>query len=114
MDSWVHRDETTWAGILYLTPDAPLSSGTAFFRHKNTGIENKYQYDKADKEIKDELDNDSKNMDKWELIDYVGNKYNRLVLFQGMRNHRSMDYFGKDKNDGRLFQLWFFNTGDKL
>jgi hypothetical protein len=114
MDSWVHRDVTTWAAILYLTPDAPLSSGTGFFKHKRTGIENKIQYDKADKSIQKEVDDDGIHKDKWELVDYVGNKYNRLVLFQGSRNHRSMEYFGKDKNDGRLFQLWFFNTGPDL
>ena len=49
-------------------------------------------------------------MDKWELIDYVGNKYNRLVLFQGFRSHRSMEYFGDNINNGRLFQTWFFDT----
>ena len=114
MNSWVHRDRTTWAGILYLTPDAPLSSGTAFFRHKKTGIEDISEYNKSDEIIKKELDNDSNNINKWDMIDYVGNKYNRLVLFRGTRNHRSMDYFGKDKNDGRLFQLWFFNTGKNL
>jgi hypothetical protein len=114
MNSWVHRDETSWAGILYLTPNAPLSSGTGFFKHKRTGIEDKNQYDKADESVKKELDNDSNDIDKWEMVDYVGNKYNRLILFQGTRNHRSMDYFGKNKNDGRLFQLWFFNTGTDL
>jgi|TARA_R110002153_G_scaffold248467_3_gene404666 hypothetical protein len=114
MNSWVHRDQTSWAAILYLTPEAPVSSGTGFFKHKRTGIENKKQYDKAEGSVKKELDNDSNDMDKWEMIDYVGNKYNRLVLFQGTRNHKSMKYFGKNKNDGRLFQLWFFNTGADL
>src|SRR5215472_15252308 len=32
--TWVHSDHTTnWAGVLYLTPNAPPESGTAFFRH---------------------------------------------------------------------------------
>ena len=114
IDSWIHRDLTTWAAILYLTPDAPLSSGTGFFRHKRTGIENKYQYDMSGKDIQEELDCDSNNIKKWDMVDYVGNKYNRLVLFQGSRNHRSMEYFGENKYDGRLFQLWFFDTGDIL
>ncbi len=110
MDSWVHRDQTVWAGIIYLTPGAPLLSGTAFFKHKRTGIENLEEYNNSNKDIQKELDNDSQNMNKWEMIDYVGNKYNRLVLFQGSRNHRSMKYFGNNINDGRLFQTWFFDT----
>lgn len=110
MNSWVHRDETNWAGVIYLTPNAPLNSGTGFYRHKKTGIENKEEFDNLSEELKKEVNNDSEDMSKWELIDMVGNKYNRLVLFQGTRNHRSMEYFGNDINDGRLFQTWFFNT----
>ena len=29
MRSWIHRDRTSWAGVLYLTPNAPLEGGTA-------------------------------------------------------------------------------------
>ena len=46
------------------------------------------------------------------MLDRIANKYNRLILFRGMRNHSSMKYFGKDKNDGRLFQTWFFNADE--
>ena len=35
--SWIHVDHVTqWAGVLYLTPFAPASSGTGLFRHKLT------------------------------------------------------------------------------
>ena len=110
MKSWVHRDMTNWAGIIYLTPNAPLNSGTGFFKHKQTGIENLDEYNNLDTQLQKQVDCDSSNMDKWELIDYVGNKYNRLVLFQGFRSHRSMEYFGDNINNGRLFQTWFFDT----
>ena len=32
--SWLHVDGTDWAGVCYLTPDAPLSGGTGLFRKK--------------------------------------------------------------------------------
>ena len=51
MKSWVHRDETEWAGIIYLTPNAPLNSGTGFFKHKGTGIETLEEYNNLFKEI---------------------------------------------------------------
>ena len=107
MRSWVHRDCTDWAGIIYLTPDAPPESGTAFFKHKETGLE--LVGPDTPKEIADKMDVDSNNMSKWEMVDMVGNKFNRLVLFRGKRLHRSMTYFGDDKHSGRLFQLFFFN-----
>ena len=35
--SWIHTDAfNSHAGVLYLTPDAPLSAGTATFRYKPT------------------------------------------------------------------------------
>ena len=107
MKSWVHRDPTDWAGIVYLTPDAPLDAGTAFFRHIETGMESTPPG--TDKNIVQKMDNDSNNMSKWVMIDRVGNKYNRLVLFRGTRSHRSMTYFGDNKTNGRLFQVFFFN-----
>ena len=32
--SWIHCDATEWAGLVYLTPDAPANGGTRFYRHK--------------------------------------------------------------------------------
>src|SRR5205814_349065 len=37
--SKVHADAAIdWAGMVYLTPGAPMSTGTALFRHKETGF----------------------------------------------------------------------------
>jgi hypothetical protein len=49
-------------------------------------------------------------MTKWEMVDFIGNKYNRLVIYQGDLFHSSLDYFGTDINNGRLFQTFFFDT----
>jgi len=108
MDSWVHRDGTDWAGIIYLTPDAPPSAGTAFFKHKETG--HTRVLPDTPKEDEDKMNRDSTDMSKWDMVDNIGNVYNRLSLFRGKRSHRSMDYFGDSKETGRLFQLFFFNV----
>ena len=111
--SWVHADQTTkWAGVLYLTPDAPLSGGTGLFRHKATGIEKAPMLSNGeyDMSILDEIYMDSQDMTKWEMTNFIGNVYNRLILYRGDIFHTSLDYFGRDKNDGRLFQTFFFNT----
>ena len=52
----------------------------------------------------------SQDLTKWEVVDTVGNVFNRLILFNAKRYHMSMDYFGKDKTDSRLFQVFFFST----
>ena len=49
-------------------------------------------------------------MDKWELTDRLSNKFNRLILYMGDYFHVSLDYFGTNLYDGRLFQTFFFDT----
>ena len=111
--SWIHSDQTTmWAGVCYLTPDAPLTAGTALYKHKATGL-----YKAAikadgsyDSKLMDKIYLDSRDLSKWEMVDIVGNKYNRLILYRGDLFHSSLDYFGTNQYDGRLFQTFFFNT----
>lgn len=86
VETWVHKDETTWAAVLYLTPNAPYSAGTGIY------------------------DDGASNYD---LVTAIGNVYNRLVVYRGTLFHRSMQAgFGKDKETGRLTQVFFFNTED--
>lgn len=111
--SWIHADQTTsWAGVIYLTPDAPLSGGTGLFRHKETGLEvaPKLANGEYDEAIMRKIYEDSQDMTKWEMTNFIGNVYNRLILYRGDIFHTSLDYFGKDMHDGRLFQTFFFDT----
>jgi hypothetical protein len=111
--SWIHADQTTkWAGVCYLTPDAPLSGGTGLFKHKPTGLTMAPRNEDGsyNKELLSEIYKDSQDMTKWELVDRLANVYNRLVLYRGDHFHMSLDYFGQDLYDGRLFQTLFFDT----
>lgn len=111
--TWVHADEWNhWAGVLYLTPDAPVSGGTGIFKHKETGL---YKIPRLsdgtiDRVLTNKIYNDAGDISKWEMIDYIGNVYNRLVIYQGDLFHSAMGYFGSNKEDGRLFQTFFFDT----
>ena len=107
MKSWIHRDATEWSAVVYMSPDAPCNGGTNMYRHKILKIE--YDAEGGEKEIK-QMNDDSRNYEKWELMDSVGNKFNRCILFKGKRSHQSGEYFGDDKESGRLFQTYFFNT----
>ena len=98
--TWIHSDfHNMWAGVLYLTPNAPHTSGTALYRHKATGEHSR---------VTD--DHESYDYTKWDEFDVIGNRYNRLILYRGNMFHASLDYFGSNPQDGRLFQVFFFNT----
>ena len=106
--TWIHNDEwNNWAGVLYLTPNAPVTSGTGIYRFNDgtrTSIEAE-AYGKTEL-----LNNNSQDYTKWELVDRIGNIFNRLILFNSKQYHASQDYFGTTKEDGRLFQVFFFTT----
>lgn len=114
--TWIHADQTTgWAGVCYLTPNAPHTGGTGLFRHKETGLYKAPKDENGDRVDYDHplmapLSNDFQDYTKWDLVDIVGNVYNRLVLYRGDIFHASLDYFGHDMESGRLFQTFFFST----
>lgn len=99
-----HVDLQEYAGIIFLTPDAPPQSGTNFFRSK---------YTKKTKVGSKEYDIVFKNgfldCTEFELVDTVGNVYNRLVLFDAQMIHAASTYFGNNLENGRLFQMFFFD-----
>ena len=106
--TWLHTDSwNNWAGVLYLTPDAPVTAGTGIFKFRDgtrTSLESEARGNKK------MLDEHSQDYTKWELVDRVGNIFNRLVLFNSTQYHASLDYFGTCKEDARLFQVFFFST----
>lgn len=103
-----HCDEQRWAGMVYLTPDAPPSCGTSFFRHRQTKIYHKHQIISPEQGVF----NMKTFLDKtpYELVDTVGNVFNRLVIFDGGLIHSAAEYFGWDIPSSRLFHMFFFNT----
>lgn len=102
-ETWIHSDPSEWTGILYLTPDAPASSGTAIYRHKKTGV-----YIHTEEDSVDDV------YEAWEIIAFIGNLYNRLAILKGHMYHRSLlSGFGHDKYSGRLTQTFFFSTTPK-
>tara|TARA_B110001450_G_C17539956_1_gene448208 strand:+ start:56 stop:805 length:750 start_codon:yes stop_codon:yes gene_type:complete len=110
--SWFHVDGwNNWAGVLYLTPNAPLNSGTGLYRFKDG---TRFDYEQEIRNNKELIDNSTTDFTKWELVDKIGNVFNRLVIFNAHHFHISMDYFGHNKETGRLFQVFFFSTEKQI
>ena len=112
--NWVHADcHNTWAGVVYLTKDAPLNSGTSIFKHKPTGLMSapRLENGELNEELLTIINKDGQDKTKWEPIEVTSNIYNRLVMYRGDLFHTATNYFGSDyENDCRFFQTFFFNT----
>ena len=102
-----HVDTQSYAGAVYLTPDAPVDTGTSFYRSKaHTNIK-KIKLD--DPEYAEVFKNGYYDRTQFELIDTVGNVYNRLALWDSRLIHSATQYFGNNKDNSRLFHLFFFD-----
>lgn len=75
----VHTDPVIVTGIMFLTPDAPINCGTQTYQKVNG------EY------IPDVV---------------MGNKFNRLIAYNGDVPHSAMDFFGDGVNS-RLVMLFF-------
>ena len=112
-----HYDTQEYAGMVYLTPNAPLQTGTQTFRSIHTGLFGAATDEDAlrlgrSKETLDYLSFNGNNFydrHNMELVDSVANVYNRLVIFNARSLHAATSYFGDTKENARLFHLYFFN-----
>jgi hypothetical protein len=99
-----HVDVQQYAGIIYLTPDAPPNCGTTFYRSKNTKNSKL-----GDNDFHLVFGSGFYDSTQFDVVDQVGNKYNRLVLFDAQMIHAASCYFGNEKENSRLFQMFFFD-----
>lgn len=115
-DGVIHTDENTiFAAVLYLTPDAPLNSGTSLFR-KNRHFD-QAEYEKAlvdnDKRFKSgKIVMDTSYHKMFDEIVRINNVYNTLILYEGRHFHAANQFFGKTLGDSRLAQVFFINKID--
>jgi hypothetical protein len=101
-----HADGQTHAGTIYLTPDAPPESGLSLWRSKVTGVRRPSRNVETDSKT---FDGNLLDPTKWELVDKIGNVYNRLVLWDATMIHSASCYFGNALPNARLFWMFFFD-----
>jgi hypothetical protein len=112
----IHTDTNTiFAGVIYLTPNAPLDAGTSLYRKNVSFDERKY---KAACDINTErfktgkIAMDTGYHSMFDEVVRVNNVYNTLILFEGDMYHAANKFFGTNMQDSRLAQVFFVNKID--
>jgi len=100
-----HCDSQTYAGMLYLTPDAPFETGTAMYAHRATRIRHNSHPD-----IMKCFHGNNLDRTPYQAVDVIGNVYNRLVIFDAGMLHAATEYFGYNLENSRLWQMFFFDA----
>ena len=112
----IHTDHNTvFAGVLYLSPNAPLNAGTSLFRKSKSFDEDNYQQalnanDDRFKAGDIMMDTDYHHM--FEEIVRVNNVYNTLIIYEGRHYHAANQFFGETLENSRLAQVFFINKID--
>jgi len=112
-----HYDTQEYAGMVYLSPNAPLQTGTQTFRSIHTKLFGaatdadaaRLNMTKEQLDFKSFNGNNFYDKHNMELVDSVANVYNRLVIFNARALHAATSYYGDSKENARLFHLYFFN-----
>lgn len=110
-----HIDSQMLAAMVYLTPDAPVSTGTAMYKSKVTGLRNFPGNTRNTQAYIDTFKGVSKELNfydstQYEMVDTVGNVYNRLVIFNSSNIHAATEYFGDSIENARFFHMFFFDV----
>ncbi len=112
----IHTDENTiFAAVLFLTPNAPLNAGTSIFKKNVNFSEEKYIGAVMDNDArfrKGEIVMDTSYHSMFDEILRVNNVYNTLILYEGRHFHAANQFFGKTLKDSRLAQVFFINKID--
>lgn len=113
--AYIHSDRESGnhTCICYLT-DHEEASGTAFFRHKRTGLAAMPSFaEMSEMGILEELKEDmvSRDPDKWEQLDYVRGQKNRALIFNAPMFHSRfpLEGIGSDIDSGRMVWVSHFH-----
>lgn len=111
----LHQDSNTiFAGVIYLTPDAPIAAGTSLFKPNKSFDEEKYQ---AALKLNDEnfRANRAVCTEYHHMFDEtvrVNNIYNTLIIFNAQTYHAANHFFGDSLENGRMAQVFFITKID--
>jgi hypothetical protein len=93
-DSWNSVGENGWAGLIYLSWDAPLRGGLRTWRNRDPLRVYDWMTPK----------------ENWEMVDDIGNVFNRLILCRGNIPHSGHEGWGDSLENGRIYQTFFFRV----
>jgi hypothetical protein len=112
----IHTDTNTiFAGVLYLTPDAPLNSGTSLYKKNATFNQEKYTQALEHNDAQFKVGQKVMATDYHSMFDEVvriNNVYNTLIMYEGDTFHAANNFFGTTLNNARLAQVFFINKID--
>lgn len=117
--NFIHADPVRWGAVAYLNEDDHPNNGTAFWRHRRTGLATfpwtdwrRYGFRSQAEAWRALVEQDGQDESKWEQVRLVPARFNRVILFDSRQFHSHMPKtnFGTDRESARLVQVFFFTV----
>ena len=108
-----HTDgkDCRFAGVLYLSPGAPATGGTTFYRLRHDdGSLGGNTCPPQHATLSQALGVSALPPSAWKADVSVTNVFNRLVVYRGNLVHGATSYFGSDKSSKRLTVVFFWRA----
>lgn len=110
-ETYIHTDVLigTFTCILFLNTPEQCNGGTAFWRHKETGLDAAINLMDRENGFWDRMYEDGFDEDKWEQTHLVEMKFNRMLIFWSPLFHSRYPRFGfgSDTQTSRLLKIFF-------
>jgi hypothetical protein len=113
----VHVDRMGFSGLLVLSDSYPFSK-TGFYRHRDTGLFGvgdesalkriARRRGQSVRELLLNLNGDGNDLSRWDLVDSVEYRFNRLIVFDSDRFHVAGAGVGSHLHDSKLTQNFNF------
>jgi len=113
----IHQDtNAVFAGVLFLTPNPPLNSGTSIFKENSAFKAEKYAeiLKENDRRFKanEPILSDYRNM--FNEVVTVNNEFNTLIMYEAHHHHAANQFFGDHLENSRLAQVFFIHRVDAV
>lgn len=110
--SYIHSDAdhtVQWAAVYHLSRQEDCVGGTAFWKHKETGMD---RLPEELRPLRSSFFDQGLDESKWDMIGLAGARFNRLVIYPSQCFHSQYprSFGGSDSTNGRLTWVCFFHV----
>ena len=102
--SKIELEDTEWMAVVFLSRNVASNGGLITYKHRETGL-----YEARSKRDKNAMMSELDNKKAWEVVDKIGNKFNRCVVLKANQFHDCNKILEKN-SESQIIQTFFFDA----
>lgn len=103
-NSKIELEDTEWMAIVFLSRNVASNGGLITYKHRETGL-----HQAKSKRDKNAMASELDNKKAWEVVDKIGNKFNRCIVLKANQFHDCNKILDKN-SESQIIQTFFFDA----